>query len=73
MSEQRGSYFGEGETLSAAAARATGARVRLIEHSTETPFESGNDGVSEQKDGDDDGDVMVGNFSKVILNLGSSW
>ena len=41
--------------------------------STETPFESGNDGVSEQKDGDDDGDVMVGNFSKVILNLGSSW
>ena len=72
MSEQRGSYFGEGETLSAAA-RATGARVRLIEHSTETPFESGNDGVSEQKDGDDDGDVMVGNFSKVILNLGSSW
>ena len=72
MSEQRGSYFGEGETLSAAA-RATGARVRLIEHSTETPFESGNDGVSEQKDGDDDGDVMVGNFSQVILNLGSSW
>ena len=72
MSEQRGSYFGEGETVSAAAG-ATGARVRLIEHSTETPFESGNDGVSEQKDGDDDGDVMVGNFSKVILNLGSSW
>ena len=72
MSEQRGSYFGEGETLSAAA-RATGARVRLIEHSTETPFESGNDGVSEQKDGDDDGDVMVGNFSKVISNSASSW
>ena len=69
MSEQRGSYFGEGETLSAAGA--TGARVRLIEHSTETPFESGNDGVSEQKDGDDEGDVMVGNFSEVILNLGS--
>ena len=41
---------------------ATGVRVRLIEHSTETPFESGNDGVGEQNDGDDD-DATSENFS----------
>ena len=71
-SEQAKALFGEGEGKGRGA---TGVRVRLIEHSTVTPFESGNDRVREQNDGDDedddDGDAMAENFSKVIFNFGS--
>ena len=66
-----------GHTLGGGGGRATGVRVRLIEHSTETPFESGNDRVGEQNDGGDedddvDDDAMAENSSKVIFDLGSS-
>ena len=53
VSEREGLSSGKEEGRRGTLGRATGVRVRLIEHSTETPFESGNDRVREPNDGDD--------------------